>query len=66
MMITLLLLRRNSWALLGVLSVIPLLGLLAGLAELVAVIAIAVTIAQDPLRRGWHDKFGNATVTKEA
>ena len=39
---------------------------LASLALLVAVIAIAVTISQDPLKRGWHDKFANTTVTKEA
>ena len=43
----------------------PILGLIAGLAVLVAVIAIAVTISTDPLKRGWHDKFGNTSVTKE-
>ena len=43
----------------------PILGLIASLAELVAVIAIAVTISTDPLNRGWHDKFGNTSVTKE-
>ena len=32
---------------------------------LVAVIAIAVTINSDPLKRGWHDKFANTSVTKE-
>jgi uncharacterized RDD family membrane protein YckC len=58
-------LRRNAWAALGIISSIPILGILAGLAELVAVIAIAVTISQDPLKRGWHDKFGNTSVTKE-
>jgi len=58
-------LRRNAWAALGIISSIPILGILAGLAELVAVIAIAVTISQDPLKRGWHDKFANTTVTKE-
>jgi uncharacterized RDD family membrane protein YckC len=57
-------LRRNAWAALGIVSSIPVLGWLFGLAELVAVIAIAVTISQDPLKRGWHDKFGNTTVTK--
>ena len=36
-----------------------------GLAQIVAVIAIAVTINSDPLKRGWHDKFANTSVTKE-
>ena len=58
-------LRRNAWAALGIISAIPVLGWVFGLAELVAVIAIAVTISQDPLKRGWHDKFGNTSVTKE-
>jgi uncharacterized RDD family membrane protein YckC len=58
-------LRRNAWAALGIISAIPILGILAGLAELAAVIAIAVTISQDPLKRGWHDKFANTSVTKE-
>jgi uncharacterized RDD family membrane protein YckC len=58
-------LRRNAWAALGLLAIVPILGILAGLAQLAAVIAIAVTISQDQLRRGWHDKFANTTVTKE-
>jgi uncharacterized RDD family membrane protein YckC len=58
-------LRRNAWAALGILSSIPILGILTGLAELVAVIAIAVTINSDALKRGWHDKFANTSVTKE-
>jgi uncharacterized RDD family membrane protein YckC len=58
-------LKRNAWAALGILSTIPLLGILTGLAELVAVIAIAVTINSDALKRGWHDKFANTSVTKE-
>jgi len=59
-------LRRNAWAALGILSIIPILGILTGLAELVAIIAIAVTISQDAVaRRGWHDKFANTSVTKE-
>ncbi len=48
-----------------ILASVPLLGILTALLELVAVIAIAVTISQDPLKRGWHDKFGNTTVTRE-
>ena len=58
-------LRRNAWAALAIFSSIPILGLLTGLAELVAVIAIAVTINNDTLKRGWHDKFANTSVTKE-
>jgi uncharacterized RDD family membrane protein YckC len=58
-------LRRNAWYILGIFSSIPLLGILTGIAELIAVIAIAVTISQDALRRGWHDKFANTSVTKE-
>ena len=41
------------------------LSLLLGLASLAVVIAIAVTINSDPLKRGWHDKFANTSVTKE-
>ena len=58
-------LKRNAWAALGIVSAIPLLGILTGLAELVAIIAIAVTINSDALKRGWHDKFANTSVTKE-
>ena len=58
-------LKRNAWAALGIVSAIPLLGILTGLAEVVAVIAIAVTINSDALKRGWHDKFANTSVTKE-
>jgi uncharacterized RDD family membrane protein YckC len=58
-------LRRNSWAALAILSAIPILGILTSLAELVAVIAIAVTVNSDALKRGWHDKFGNTSVIKE-
>ncbi len=58
-------LRRNAWAALGIISGLPAWAWLFGLVELVAVIAIAVTISQDPLKRGWHDKFGNTSVTKE-
>ncbi len=57
-------LRRNAWAALGIVSAIPVLGWLFSLAELVAVIAIAVTISQDPAKRGWHDKFANTSVLK--
>jgi uncharacterized RDD family membrane protein YckC len=59
--------RRNAWYLLTVVGALPLLfiSFLFGLAFLVAVIAIAVTINADPLKRGWHDKFANTSVTKE-
>jgi uncharacterized RDD family membrane protein YckC len=58
-------LRRNAWAALAIFSGFPLLGILTGLAWLAAIIAIAVTISQDALKRGWHDKFGNTSVIKE-
>ena len=57
--------RRNAWYILWILGSVPLLGFLTALLGLVAVIAIAVTISQDPLKRGWHDKFGTTTVTRE-
>jgi uncharacterized RDD family membrane protein YckC len=58
-------LKRNLWAGLSIFGGIPVLGIFTGLAELAAVIAIAVTISQDALNRGWHDKFGNTSVIKE-
>jgi uncharacterized RDD family membrane protein YckC len=57
-------LRRNAWAALGIITSIPVLGFLIALVELAAVIAIAVTINSDPFKRGWHDKFGNTSVTR--
>ena len=57
--------KRNSWYVLAIVSSVPILGLIASLGVLIAVIAIAVTISTDPLNRGWHDKFGNTSVTKE-
>jgi uncharacterized RDD family membrane protein YckC len=56
--------RRNIWYVVGIASVIPVIGVLLSLASLVIAIAIAVTISQDPLKRGWHDKFANTSVTK--
>ena len=58
-------LRRNAWAGLSILSAIPILGILTGLAELAAVIAIAVTVNRDALKRGLHDKVANTSVIKE-
>lgn len=55
--------RRNAWILLGILGGVPAIGFLSGLAQLVAGIAIAVTISSDALtRRGWHDKVANTRV----
>jgi uncharacterized RDD family membrane protein YckC len=48
--------KRNAWYLLGI---IPVLG---SLAQLVIVIAIAVTISNDPQGRGLHDNFAGGTV----
>ena len=60
--------RRNAFYLLSIVGSLPLLFLsvLFGLASLAAVIFIAVTINSDPLKRGWHDKFANTSVTKDA
>jgi uncharacterized RDD family membrane protein YckC len=60
--------RRNAFYLLSIVASLPLLILsfLLGLASLAVVIFIAVTINSDPLKRGWHDKFANTSVTKEA
>lgn len=50
--------RRNAWLLLGL---VPILG---GLLSFVVAIAIGVTIANDPFKRGTHDNFagGSAVV----
>jgi uncharacterized RDD family membrane protein YckC len=50
--------RRNAWLLLGL---VPILG---GLLAFVVTIAIGVTIANDPFKRGTHDNFagGSAVV----
>jgi uncharacterized RDD family membrane protein YckC len=59
--------RRNAWYVVGIISALPLgvLSLLLSLVSLAIVIYIAITINSDPLKRGWHDKFGNTSVTKE-
>jgi uncharacterized RDD family membrane protein YckC len=55
-------LRRNAWAGLSILGVVPVIGgLVGGLGELVAVIMIAVTVSQSPIRQGWHDRFAGGT-----
>lgn len=53
--------KRNAWTGLRVLTVIPFIGWLGGLLWVAAVIAIAVTIANSPTRRGWHDDFAGGT-----
>lgn len=55
-------LRRNIWAGLSILGIVPFLGILGGLAQLVAVIMIAVGINSDPVnRQAWHDRFAGGT-----
>jgi uncharacterized RDD family membrane protein YckC len=55
-------LRRNIWAGLSILGIVPLLGILGGLLQLVAVIMIAVGINKDTAnRQGWHDHFAGET-----
>lgn len=55
--------RRNLWYAIGLIGIIPILGLFLGpLASLAAVVMIAVTIQNDPVKRqGWHDKFAGGT-----
>lgn len=50
--------RRNAWLLLGL---VPIIG---GVLSFVAAVAIGVTIANDPFKRGTHDNFagGSAVV----
>ena len=50
--------KRNAWLLL---TLIPWLG---GLAQLVAAIAIAVTISSSPANTGWHDDIAGTRVLK--
>jgi uncharacterized RDD family membrane protein YckC len=55
-------LRRNIWAGLSILGIVPILGFLGGLAQLVAVIMIAVGINKDTVnRQAWHDHFAGET-----
>lgn len=56
--------KRNLYAGLGILGVIPFIGwfLLGWAAPLIAMIAIAVTLNADvPKHQGWHDKFAGGT-----
>jgi uncharacterized RDD family membrane protein YckC len=55
-------LRRNAWAGLSILGIVPVVGsLVGGLAELVAVILIATTISSSAIKQGWHDRFAGGT-----
>jgi uncharacterized RDD family membrane protein YckC len=56
--------KRNAYAALGILSIIPFIGwfFLGWAAPLAAVIFIAVTLNSDqPNHQGWHDKFAGGT-----
>jgi len=55
--------KRNAWAGLGVLGVVPVIGgFIGGLLQLAAVIYIAVTINNNvTTRQGWHDQFAGGT-----
>lgn len=55
-------LKRNAWVAIRVLGVLPFVGWIGGLLWLVAVIGIAVTIANNTTtRQGWHDQFAGGT-----
>ena len=55
--------KRNAWAGLGILGIVPIIGgVIGGLLQLAAVIYIAVTInANITTRQGWHDQFAGGT-----
>ena len=60
--------RRNIWVAFGVAGVVPIVGgLVGGLAQLVAVVVIAVGIADAQSGgRGWHDRFAGGTIVVPA
>jgi uncharacterized RDD family membrane protein YckC len=55
--------KRNAWAGLGILGIVPVIGgVIGGLLQLAAVIYIAVTINGNiTTRQGWHDQFAGGT-----
>lgn len=53
-------LRRNAWMLLGI---VPIVG---GVLSFVAAVAIGVTIANDPFKRGTHDNFAGGSAVVRA
>lgn len=54
--------RRNIWVAFGVVGVIPFVGApLGGAAQLIAVVMIAVGIADGAGGGGWHDRFAGGT-----
>jgi uncharacterized RDD family membrane protein YckC len=55
--------KRNAWAGLGILGIVPVIGgVVGGLLQLAAVIYIAVTINNNvATRQGWHDEFAGGT-----
>jgi uncharacterized RDD family membrane protein YckC len=54
--------RRNAFTAFGIIGIIPVVGgWIGALASLVAVVMIAVTINNSPIREGWHDKFAGGT-----
>lgn len=53
-------LRRNAWLLLGI---VPIVG---GVLSFVAAVAIGVTIANDPFKRGTHDNFAGGSAVVRA
>ena len=53
-------LRRNGWLLFGI---IPIIG---GVLSFVAALAIGITIANDPFKRGTHDNFAGGSAVVRA
>lgn len=52
--------KRNAYMFLGIVPVV------GGLLSLAAAIGIAVTVSSDPQGRGFHDKFADALVRRQA
>lgn len=60
--------KRNAYAALGVLSIIPFIGwfFLGWAAPIAAMIFIAVTLNKDePNHQGWHDRFAGGTLVRQ-
>jgi len=53
--------KRNIFMVYPIFGVVPFLGFVGSLAALVALIMVAVTISQSPVREGWHDRFARTT-----
>lgn len=53
--------KRNIFMAYPIFGVVPFLGAIGSIGALVAIIMVAVTISQSPVREGWHDRFARTT-----